>query len=126
MKAIFLFLLLVASSPAWSQNTYIQTIIVAEDTTMQRQEGQMYWKLYQGVKDAIIESSMPEGRAREQVKYPIVSREYDGYDVTFRVKKGASEEFDIIFHTGDQSVTYIFDDKTVIYRGNAIQFALHD
>lgn len=86
----------------------------------------MYWKLYQGVKDAIIESSMPEGRPRKNIKYPILSREYNGYEVTFHVRKNADEEFDIVFHTGDHSVTYILDDKKVTYRGKGVRFALHD
>ena len=127
MKTIFFFFfLLTISVPAWSQNSYLQSTIVAEDTTLQRHNGQIYWKLYQGVKDAIVESTLPEGNARKTVKYPILSREYNGYEATFHVKKGASEEFDIVFHTGDQTVTYIFNDKTVIYRGNAVRFTLHD
>lgn len=93
---------------------------------MQHRSGQMYWKLFQGTKDAIIESTLPEGRAKSDVQYPIISREYEGYEIKFHVKKGASEEFDIVFHTGDNSVTYIYDSKKVIYRGSAVRFTLHD
>ncbi len=126
MKTIFLFLLILFSAPAWSQNGYIQKTIVAEDTTLQHQTGQIYWKLFQGVKDAIIESTLPEGHSKKTVKYPIISREYEGYEITFHVKKGSSLEFDIVFNTDDQSVTYIYDDKKVIYRGNNVRFTLHD
>jgi hypothetical protein len=126
VKTIFLFFLLVMSSPAWSQNNYIQKTIVGSDTTVLRQAGQMYWKLFQGTKDAIIESNLPEGRSKNDVSYPIISREYDGYETTFHVKKGSTVEFDIVFNSGDDSVTYIYDEKTVIYRGSAVRFTLHD
>lgn len=86
----------------------------------------MYWKLYQGTKDAIIESNLPDGRSKSDVKYPIISREYDGYETTFHVRKGATDEFDIVFHSGNNSVTYIYDDKKVIYRGKDVRFTLHD
>ncbi|MDB2656450.1 hypothetical protein N9Y60_00185 [Crocinitomicaceae bacterium] len=126
MKAILLFFLLFLSVPSWSQNSYVQKTIVDGDTSVLYQSGQMYWKLFQGTKDAIIESNLPEGRSKSDIKYPIISREYDGYETRFHVKKGASEVFDIVFHSGDNSVTYIYDGKTVIYRGSAVRFTLHD
>lgn len=126
MKTIIFFFALAASSSSWAQNGYLERTIVAEDTSYQHKSGQIYWKLFQGVKDAIVESTLPDGRAKKTVKYPIVSREYDGYEVRFLVKKGASEEFTIVFHTGDQTVTYFFDDKTVLYKGDQVRFTLHD
>lgn len=126
MKTIFFLFVLLTSSFTWSQNGYVERIIVDEDTTYRHKSGQIYWKLYQGVKDAIIESTMPDGRPRKNISYPIVSREYDGHEVRFRVKKNASEEFTIVFHNGDQSVTYLFEDKTVFYKGEQVRFTLHD
>ncbi|MCR9172383.1 MAG: hypothetical protein NXI10_07835 [bacterium] len=126
MKTILLLSLLLFSTSSWSQNSYFQTTIVDGDTTVLHHSGQVYWKLFQGTKDAIIESTLPEGRSKSDVQYPILSRDYDGYEITFHVKKGASEEFDIVFHTGDKSVTYNYPNKMVIYRGSAVRFTLHD
>ncbi|XOV66831.1 MAG: hypothetical protein ACFHU9_14490 [Fluviicola sp.] len=126
MKTLLFFSLLLFTIPSWSQNSYLQTTIVEGDTTILHQSGQMYWKLFQGTKDAIIESTLPEGRSKSDISYPIISREYDGYKTTFHVKKGANQEFDIVFHSGNNSVTYIYDGKTVIYRGSAVRFTLHD
>lgn len=126
MKALTLFLLLLLSATSWSQNGYVTQTIVDGDTSFSHQNGQIYWQLYQGVKDAIIESSMPQGQTRTNVKYPITSREYDGYFVTFNVTKSTTEAFQIVFHTGDRTVTYIFEDRKVIYKGNNVKFTLHD
>ncbi|GAB5416615.1 MAG: hypothetical protein Crog4KO_34390 [Crocinitomicaceae bacterium] len=126
VKALSLFLLLSFGTTAWSQNGYVVQTISGGDTTYLHQGGQIYWKLYQGVKDAIIESTMPPGRTRTNVKYPITAREYDGYFITFDVKKSATESFQIVFHTGDRTVTYIFDERTVIYKGENVKFTLHD
>lgn len=78
------------------------------------------------MKDAIVETTLPEGRNMKKVKYPIKSREYDGYLVTFKVEKTPTEDFTIVFHTGDQTVKYIYKDKTLIFRGEDIRFTLHD
>lgn len=126
MKTLFVSLLLFFSTAAWSQNGYVLQTIAGSDTSYTHQEGQIYWKLYQGVKDAIIESTMPPGRTRTNVKYPITSRTYEGELVTFNVKKSTSESFQIVFNTGKRTVTYIFDDKVLTYKGENITFTLHD
>jgi len=126
VKTVTLILFLALFSNAHAQKGYVEQQIVGGDTSLVHHEGQRYWKLFQGVKDAIIETNLPEGGNIKKVKYPIKSREYDGYLVTFVVEKSATEDFTIVFHTGDKTVTYIFEDKTLLFRGKAIRFALHD
>ena len=126
MKAVSLFILLFINSGVFSQNGYVRQSISSGDTTYTYQSGQIYWKLYQGTKDAIIESTMPQDKTRQNVKYPIISRDYSGYDTRFVVAKSATEEFTIVFNSEARTVTYLFENYTVMYKGENVTFTLHD
>ena len=84
--------------------------------------GQIYWKLQQGVDDLILESKM--NGSKVNIQYPVVSRDFNGYVKEYVVDNKDLGNFTIRFHSGDKTVSYIYADRTILYRGENIKFKL--
>ncbi|NRA10704.1 MAG: hypothetical protein HRT57_01965 [Crocinitomicaceae bacterium] len=116
--------ILFLSLNSFSQNGYYKYTIVNGDTTAKTMKDQVYWNLKQDYTDYIIESTLNSSGKKIDSKYPVVSRTYEGYIKEYVVSPLNDDDFTIRFHTGDNTVTYIYPNKTIIYKGRHIKFYL--
>lgn len=108
------------SADSFSQKGYLKPIIVNGDTKTRHSPNQVYWSLKDYITDYIIESKLNSASLKSDSKYPVVGRTYEGYIVS-----GLNiSDFTIRFHTGKNTVTYIYPNKTIVYKGKYIQFNL--
>lgn len=124
VKHLLMMGILCMSVSAFSQNGYVKQTIVDGDTTTAYLPDQMYWKLLQGLDDDILESTLNIYGNRVDIKYPVVSRVYDGYIKEYIVSGRDIDDFTIQFHSRDNTVVYVYSDKTIVYRGEHINFDL--
>ena len=104
------------SADSFSQNGYLKLTIVNGDITTRHSPNQVYWSLKQDITDYIIESKLNSASLKSDSKYPVVGRTYEGYIVS-----GLNiSDFTIRFHTGKNTVTYIYPNKTIVYKGKYI------
>lgn len=122
MKLLLFLSFICFQSLSFAQNGYVEQVVVSGDTTSLFQGGQIYWKLEQGFSDAIVESKKGAKGGVSEVKYVIQDRMTDGFVKEYEVRDLSGEEFTIRFHSRDRIVTYIYADKTVMYRGKNIRF----
>lgn len=119
-RLIAIALTLFLSADSFSQKGYLKPIIVNGDTKTRHSPNQVYWSLKDYITDYIIESKLNSASLKSDSKYPDVGRTYEGYIVS-----GLNiSDFTIRFHTGNNTVTYIYPDKTIVYKGKYIQFNL--
>jgi hypothetical protein len=112
------------SADSFSQNGYLKLTIVGGDTTTKHSSDQVYWNLKQDFTDYIIESKLNSGGMKSDSKFPVVSRSYEGYIKEYVVSGMNMDDFTIRFHTGENTVSYIYPNKTVVYKGKYIKFNL--
>jgi hypothetical protein len=124
LKHLLILSVLFWSASAFAQNGYIKQTIVEEDTTTLHQTGQIFWKLKQDVDDYILESKLTINGEKIDIKYPVISREYNGFIKEYVVKKSDVENFTIRFNSENHSVTYIYAQKKVVHKGRHIKFDL--
>lgn len=116
--------MLFLSTESFSQNGYLKLTIVSGDTTTKHSPDQVYWSLKQDITDYIIESKLNSGGMKSDSKYPVVGRSYEGYIKEYVVSGMNIDDFTIRFHTGDNTVTYVYPNKTIVYKGKYIKFNL--
>jgi hypothetical protein len=112
------------SADSFSQNGYLKLTIVNGDTTTRHSPNQVYWSLKQDITDYIIESKLNSAGSKSDSKYPVVGRTYEGYIKEYVVSGLNIDDFTIRFHTGDNTVTYIYPNKTIDYKGKYIKLNL--
>lgn len=123
-KILAINVLLFLSTYSFSQNGYLKLTIVNGDTTTKYSPDQVYWILKQDFTDYIIESKLNSRGVRSDSKHPVVGRLYEGYIKEYIVSGMNIDDFTIRFHAGDHTVTYIYQNKTIVYKGKNITFKL--
>ena len=105
-----------------AQNGYVIQTIQNGDTTNQFIDQQIQWKLIQGIGDKILESKLHNYGNKSDSKFHISSRIHEGSIKEYTVIGIDRIVFRIRFNKIKNTVTYIYPNETIIFKGENIKF----
>lgn len=122
MNGLLSILFLFVGFVSVAQNGYVKQTIHDGDTINRFIDEQIQWKLIQGIGDKILESKLHNFGNKSDSKYQISSRIHEGSMKEYTVVGRDRNEFKIRFNNDSNTVTYLYPNKTIIFKGENLKF----